>query len=137
MWRLSKQARNSILICSALLIAFVGFVEFAMWHMSRVSPAFFSASQTAYRSIRECDDKISEGNPTFVSCVEKAQNAVTVLGKTAVTQQERLNYAFLHGYLNAVDDCHRDWLSSDGSADAKAREEQLVRFRTHMEKSYK
>jgi hypothetical protein len=48
-----------------------------------------------------------------------------------------MEYASLHGYLTQVDDCHRDWRSSDKSADAEARYEQLVRIRNRMEKSYK
>ena len=137
MWRLSNRARILITFFSVLPIGCVGFVQFVFWRANQISPAFLSASRTAYRSIRECNDRIPEENPYFVACIKKARNAVEVLQNTAVTQRERMEYANLHGYLVQLDDCHRDWRSSDKSADAEARYEQLVRIRNHMEKSYK
>jgi hypothetical protein len=136
MWRLSNRVRI-LIIFSALLVCCVGFVQFAFWRSNQISLAFLAASQTAYRSIRECDERISEEDLNFAACIKKARDKVEVLRNIAITQRERLEYAFLHGYLIQVDDCHRDWRSSDESADAQARREQLVRIRNHMGKSYK
>src|SRR5258706_1866894 len=134
MQRLNKRARIIIILFS-VPIGCVGFVRFVLWRSNQISPAFLSASQTAYRSIRECDDRIPDENPYFVTCLKKARDEVEVVQKTAITQREGIEYALLHGYLMQVDTCHRDWLSSDKSADAEARHEQLVRIRNHMEKS--
>jgi hypothetical protein len=137
MWRLSNRARILIIFFSVLLIGCVGFVQFVLWRANQISPASLSANRTAYRSIRECDDRFLEENPHFVACIKKARDAVEVVQNTARTQRERMEYANLHGYLIQVGNCHRDWRSSDKSADAEARHEQLVRIRNHMEKSYK
>lgn len=137
MWRLSSRARTYIIVCSTLLISCVGFVRFVFWRSNQISPAFLLASHTAYRSVRECGDKIPEGNPSFVACAERAQDAIAVLQTTAVTQRERLEYANLHGYLGAVEDCHRDWQSVGRSADSKARHAMLVWYRNDLEKFYK
>ncbi|SRR5258708_22201959 len=136
MRRLSKRARIIIILFS-IPIGCVGFVQFVFWRSNQISPAFLSASQTAYRSIRECDDRIPDENPYFVACIKKARDKVEVVHKTAITQREGIEYALLHAYLIQVDDCHQDWLSSDKSADAEARHERLVRIRNDMEKSHK
>lgn len=135
MRRLSNRARFLIILFS-VPIGCVAFVQFVFWRSNQISPAFLSASRTAYRSIRECDDRIPE-IPSFAACIKKARDAVDVLQNTAITQRERMECANLHGYLIQVDDCNRDWRSSDESADAKARHEQLVRIRNHMENSYR
>jgi hypothetical protein len=136
MWRLSKP-RTPIIFLLVLPIGCVGFALFVSWRSNQVSPTFLSASQTSYRLIRECDDRISEEDLYFDGCIKKGQDTVEVLRSVARTQRERLEYAFLRAYLIQVDDCHRDRLASDETADAKARTEQLVRIRKHAEESYK
>src|SRR5258707_13439101 len=136
MGRLSNRVRILIILL-ALPVVCVGFIRFALWRSNQISPAFLSAGQAAYRSIRECDDTISEEDLYFVPCIKKASDMVEVVRKTAITQREGLEYAFLHGYVNQVDDCHRDRRSSDESTDAKARLEQLALIRNHMDRIYK
>jgi hypothetical protein len=124
-----------IYVIAGLLVGCVGFVEFVFWRSNRISPEFLSAAHSAYRSIHECD-QISEEGTTFIPCIQKAQDSVALLGPIAKTMHERREYATLHGYLNAVNDC-RVWRLSTESPDAKVCHEQLVLVRNATDKLFK
>jgi hypothetical protein len=136
MGRLSRQARTGIIVAAAVLLVCAGWVKLTLWQSNRISPQFLSVARSTYRSIRECDDRISEEGSAFPACITKAENAVASLPGLAITQRERMEYAFLLGYLMEVRDGRRDWELSDVSTDAKERHKQLFRFRLRLEKTY-
>src|SRR5258708_3965576 len=97
-----QESVTTKLVIADLVFGCIGFVEFVFWRSNRISPEFLSAAQTAYRSIRECDDRISEEGTSFVACIQKAQDSVVLLKEIAKTMHEGREYAQVHGYLNAV-----------------------------------
>src|SRR6266478_221194 len=132
MRELSHQARTITVVVIAVLFVCIGWVKFAFWQSNRISPQFQEASESAYHMIQECDSNIAQEESSFPICVKKTKDALALLKKIATTQGERLKYAVLNGYLDAVRDCRRDWELSDLSTEAKERQEQLVRFRRDL-----
>ena len=136
MWP-SSRAWVRFLLAGAIVLGCLGFVQFAFWRSNRISSEFLSAARTAYRSIRECDDRVSGDNASFSACVRKAQNSLALLRERAKTHHERIEYSELGAYLRVLNDCHRDRLLPADLPAAKTCHEQLILFRDGADKLFK
>jgi len=134
--RLSCRTWVFLTVFVGVLLTCAGWVKLTFWQSNRISPQFLSAGRSAYRSIRECDDRISEGSAVFLACITKAENEIVSLSHLPITQRERMEYGALRSYLTETRACRRDWEMSDISVDALARHQILVDLRVRLGKTY-
>jgi len=109
-------------------------VQLAFWQSNKISPQFRSASQHAYQSIRQCEDRINQKGVSFDICIDNAEKTFGQLATVARTHRERIQYALVGSYLRTVRDCRKDWEQSDVSPDAKERLSQLLSSRRDLER---
>jgi hypothetical protein len=133
---ISRRGWGYVAAFAAILLLCVGWVKLTFWRSNRISPQFLSAGRSAYRSIRECDDRISGDASVFLACITKAENEIVSLSHLPITQREHMEYAALRYYLTETRECRRDWEMSDISADAVARHQILVDLRLRLGKTY-
>jgi|ERR1700722_6828713 len=133
---MSRRTWVFLTVFVGVLLTCAGWVKLAFWQSNRISPQFLSAGRSAYRSIRECDDRISESSAVFLACITKAENEIVSLSHLPITQREHMEYGALRSYLNEARACRRDWEMSDISVEAVARHQILVDLRVRLGKTY-
>ena len=109
--------------------------EFVFWQANKISPQFQSISRSAYRSIRECYNRVTEVD-SFSRCLDTAQSLVVGVGQSAKTRHERMQYADLHSFVNAVDEYHRELLSAVDPQRPLQTQEQLAKFCDRLDKIF-
>ena len=134
---MARAGKRIVVALFLLVIVTAAFFAFAFWRSKQVSPQFVAAGKSSYFLIRDCDNRISQAGSSFVSCVREAEDAVLSLSKMAITQQERMEYAALHGYLTEVSECRRDWEATNTGRDAATHKEILADYRDRLAKTYK
>jgi hypothetical protein len=86
----------------------------------------------AYRSIRTCDERLTEETESFRVCVEDTEVVIKQLKILARSHRERVQYALIANYLRTVRGCRNDWEQSDASTDAKSRLKELESYRRNL-----
>ena len=104
---------TSAFVIVVLSVCAVG-ILFTLWQSNKISVQFGTLSTLAYRSVRECHDKVGEEDFLFFKCYETAQMLDIRVGQSAKTQHERRQYADLHSFLIDVREYHQKLI---GSAD--------------------
>lgn len=126
-----------LVVLALILLGGVGWVQLTLWRSSRISERFLSLARPAHNAIRDCDDKMFGESSIFIECISRAQTLLAHVEVAVTTQQERREYAALHGYLDVLRSCRQDWEVSDDTADAGQRHEQLARFRRELDQRFR
>ncbi len=133
---MKKTIRLPVLVIVVISVCTV-WILFTLWQSNRISPQFQTLSKLAYRSVRECHDKVAEEGPSFSRCLDVAQMLVVRVGQLARTQRERKQYADLHNFLTDVSDYHQRLSASTSPNELSEIRENLNRFRKRLEETFR
>jgi hypothetical protein len=131
-----RLSATSVFVIVFLSICAV-WILFTVWQSNRISAQFGTLSRLAYRSVRECHDRVGEEDFLFSKCYETGQLLVIRVGQSAKTQHERRQYADLHSFLIDVREYHQKLLGSADPSQVRESGDNLNRFRDRLDQIFK